>query len=653
MAKKEPSSLVDLKSFLLDDRDPFGEMLNLEVAKMELSDRKAWYNLLRHTSKAATGRPTKSFISKASDHVAIIGKEQFLDRLKNWLTFLTGMDITFQNQWYSYFLESSNTPVVKGLVWVLSTLETEELDDILENLLTRCFQTIPGMGPRSAATGNACIYTIASRKSLPSVALLNRVRSKIKQRSARKLIDKYISETATALEISVADLEDFSIPDFDLREGEKSYVFNDYIARISIESMGKVKTEWIKPDNTFQKSVPAFVKKEFADELKALRSDVKLIPKTMTVQRDRMDRMYIQKRKLNWGHFEKYCLNHGLMSFLTRRLIWVFEKKDKRINAIWWKGQWQDSQGNLLENPEMYTVSLWHPLYSDTEGVLAWRAFLQKHEIIQPLKQAYREVYILTEAEINTGVYSNRMAAHLLKQHQFNALAVLRGWKYQMLGAYDDGRDDEIASIKIPDYNLRAEFWINEVYDENAINETGIHLYVSTDQVRFSKNEEAINLREVPEIIFSEIMRDVDLFVGVASVGNDPEWRDNSGMPRYRDYWQSYSFGNLTEVAKIRKDVLEKLLPRLKISKVSKIEGKFLVVEGKKRVYKIHIGSTNILMEPNDQYLCIVPDRNPKGADNLFIPFEGDRGLSIILSKAFLLAADDKIRDSTILSQIN
>jgi hypothetical protein len=155
-------------------------------------------------------------------------------------------------------------------------------------------------------------------------------------------------------------------------------------------------------------------------------------------------------------------------------------------------------------------------------------------------------------------------------------------------------------------------------------------------------------------LILSEILRDVDLFVGVCSVGNDPEWRDNGGLPQYRDYWTSYSFGDLTAVAKTRKQILEKLLPRLKINKVSSIDGKFLRVKGTKRTYKIHIGSTNILMEPNDQYLCIVPARGKdKNTDSLFLPFEGDRGLSLVLSKAFLLAADDKITDTTILSQIN
>ncbi|HAP62301.1 MAG TPA: DUF4132 domain-containing protein, partial [Cytophagales bacterium] len=153
----------------------------------------------------------------------------------------------------------------------------------------------------------------------------------------------------------------------------------------------------------------------------------------------------------------------------------------------------------------------------------------------------------------------------------------------------------------------------------------------------------------------SEIMRDVDLFVGVASVGNDPAWRDSGGerVDRYGDYWAQYSFGDLNEVAKTRKTVLEKLVPRLKIRNVASIDGKFLRVQGKRKEYKIHIGSTNILMEPNDQYLCIVPDRSPKDhTGNVFLPFEGDRGLSLLLSKAFLLAEDDKITDPTILSQL-
>ncbi|MCW9016690.1 MAG: hypothetical protein OQJ89_06990, partial [Kangiellaceae bacterium] len=206
-------------------------------------------------------------------------------------------------------------------------------------------------------------------------------------------------------------------------------------------------------------------------------------------------------------------------------------------------------------------------------------------------------------------------------------------------------------------YKMTAQFWIDEIIDDtDSFNDAGIWYYVATDQIRFvDDNNQPIPLIDVPKLVLSEIMRDADLFVGVASVGNDPQWQDGGpdGRQDYSDYWQSYSFGDLTEVAKTRKAVLERLLPRLKIRDKAKIDGKFLHVQGQRNEYKIHIGSGNILIAPNDRYLCIVPGRGKdKKVDTLFLPFEGDNGLSIVLSKAFLLAEDDKITDATILSQL-
>jgi len=161
-------------------------------------------------------------------------------------------------------------------------------------------------------------------------------------------------------------------------------------------------------------------------------------------------------------------------------------------------------------------------------------------------------------------------------------------------------------------------------------------------------------LTEVPQLFFSELMRDVDLFVGVCSVGNEPNWSDGGPGGYYLGYWQNYSFGDLSENARTRKEVLERLLPRLKIADRCSFIDKFLVVRGDIRTYKIHLGSGNILMSPNDQYLCVVPGRgaSSKGSGQVLLPFEGDNTLSIILSKAFLLAEDTKIKDPTITRQI-
>jgi hypothetical protein len=57
------------------------------------------------------------------------------------------------------------------------------------------------------------------------------------------------------------------------------------------------------------------------------------------------------------------------------------------------------------------------------------------------------------------------------------------------------------------------------------------------------------------------------------------------------------------------------------------------------------------MMAPTDTYLCIVPGRGSP-AGQVFLPFDDDLTLTVILSKAFLLAADRKITDRSIVAQI-
>jgi hypothetical protein len=363
------------------------------------------------------------------------------------------------------------------------------------------------------------------------------------------------------------------------------------------------------------------------------------------------------------------------MGLLARRLIWHFVLGESRVAGSWLEGRLVDENDQPLEIDPKATVELWHPIGQPIEKVVGWRRWLERHEIRQPFKQAHREVYLLTDAERRTDTYSNRFAAHIIRQHQFNALCGQRGWKHKLRLMVDDAYP--APSRTLPQWGLRAEFWVESAGTEYGVdtNEAGSFLYLATDQVRFYPIEaqamhahaagggyaagwggvapEPIRLERIPALVFSEIMRDVDLFVGVASVGNDPTWADGGPQGQYADYWQRYSWGELSATAQTRKSVLERIVPRLKIAEQCSFVDKFLVVRGNLRTYKIHLGSGNILMEPNDQYLCIVPDRRMSaGGEKVFLPFEGDGLLSIILSKALLLAADKKITDPTITRQI-
>lgn len=132
----------------------------------------------------------------------------------------------------------------------------------------------------------------------------------------------------------------------------------------------------------------------------------------------------------NYENFEKYFLQHGLVSFIAEKIIWTFtdpENPGHPQSLIQIGREWQDNKGNRVTPKNTCTVSLWHPALASTQETTQWRVFLSGQKIQQPLKQAYREVYLLTDAEINTRTYSNRMASHILKQHQFNMLAKTRG----------------------------------------------------------------------------------------------------------------------------------------------------------------------------------------------------------------------------------
>jgi 23S rRNA maturation mini-RNase III len=668
LAQTQGKSIGEIEPILLDDEDEIGKQINAQIATFDHNQKLAYYQFLALLKKSTQGKPPSKFHPEVTKIIQSIGQEHFIQTIKQWLEDIKKVNpivehytqtynntLTGQPYDYSYtthkYLKESNLIFIKGLVWSVEPYSDKDLMQLLAEFAEKCYKKIPGKGPLAMSIGNACIYVL-SRLGLEGVSYLSRLKLRIRQANTQTLIENYIRTAAEALGVTPAEIEDMATPSFGLENGKLEEDFEGYKAVISIESIGKTQLAWFKPDGTPMKSVPSVVNENHKDSLKELKNDHAEIKKTLTIQRDRLERSFMHDRTWTWEAFNNYYFSHGLMSFLTRKLIWIFEIDQKNVEVFYLNNQWVNLQEQPIDTNKVSKVKLWHPVFSQTQEVMAWREFLARHEIQQPLKQAYREIYLLTDAEINTRNYSNRMAAHILKQHQFNSLAKIRGWKYSLLGAYDKGYDTEIANIQLPN-NYKAEFWVQEVDANEEWNDTGIYNYVSTDQVRFYRNETQLNMIDVPPLLFSETMRDVDLFVGVASVGNDPNWRDG-GLQDYRNYWESYSFGDLTEVAKTRKQVLEKLIPRLKIAKQCEITEKFLVVKGSLRTYKIHMGSGNILMEPNDQYLCIVVDRKAEDVGNkVFLPFEGDAVLSIIISKAMLLADDTKIKDTTITSQIN
>ncbi len=637
-------------NFFVLQHDILGQ--SVEKAIQEYDDQQTeWEQLIFHLAKPVKGsKPTKAWWASTQKLLQPFSEDQYLQLFTSWV-------IKAEEQYRSFVTSRNlqnksdrNEHFIRALVWAAGFLNHAPLTDAVEALGLICFKKIPGYGQGSTKLGNACLWVFATLPYEIGIAKLTNYRSKVKYPSTRKLIERRITEVAEREGKTRDQIEEMGVPTLGL--GQDHHLIKrvgDYSFVLEIEGLQKFKTYWLKPDGKTQKSVPASIKETHKKEITQLRNTTKALKQMLPAQRDRIERCFLAQRTWRYEEWFALYITHPLIGYLGKRLIWFFKKGEQTTTAIYCDNQWMDNHGKTIDWLDARTeVQLWHPIGFSAAYVLKWREWLLEHELQQPIKQAYREIYILTEAEINTGNYSNRFAAHILRQHQFSSLCQIRGWHYTLQGNWDS---HNIPCRILPNWDISVQFLVDANY-HGATSGSGIFEYVFTDQVQFYKGRERMELHEVPALVFSEMMREVDLFVGVASIGTDSEWQDR-GDERFYHYWRRFSDLDLSENAKTRKATLEQLIPRLKIADRCSFTDKQLVVKGKLRTYYIHMGSGNIHMSPNNQYLCIVPGREQKvGPGKIFLPFEGDQLLSIILSKAFLLAEDDKIEDSSIVSQI-
>lgn len=654
------------REVFFSEDDVVGKALNQLIRSYIPAEQNIIFQLADKSLKCSGSKPSQKFLIESNILIEQLSADKFRSFILEVIGIITSSKEIINERRVLYgstefllqlstFISDDNIQILKGLIWMSSQLPEDDIKLKLTELAERCYKKIPQKGAAAAALGNACLFTIAYEQNLSGVSFLSRLKAKIKLSVAQSLIAQYISKTANALGISMDEVEDMAVENYDLKNSRREIAIGTVTAILEIGSLSKINLSWVRADGKELKSIPESEKTNHSLEFKKIKELQKQIEQNISTQKNRLEMMYRKNRQLKPEHFFRYYIEHSLMVEMTKTLIWNFHSTNQTQQAIYTQNEWVDCNNKPIQISNCEYVTLWHPATSNPDEVSSWRNFMFDNQIRQSIKQAFREVYIITPAEQTTANYSNRMAAHIIRQHQYVALAKLRGWNAQLIGGWDFG-DNDRATINLPEVNLTAEFWNNTLTNNDEQSSSGIYTYLSTDQIRFTDyTTRAVRpLQEIPVVIFSEIMRDVDLFVGVSSIGNDPNWIEGGQRPALNEYWTNFSFGELSTSAHERKDLLQRLIPKLKIASSLELTDRFLVVQGQIRRYKIHLGSTNILMEPNDQYLCIVGDlTKSKQVQDIFLPFEGDHALSLILSKAMLLAKDISITDPTILSQIN
>jgi hypothetical protein len=424
--------------------------------------------------------------------------------------------------------------------------------------------------------------------------------------------------------------------------------------RAVLVASDEVVLRWRRADGTLSSAVPAAVRRDHPDELKELRGRVKQARDQVAALVRTLEAGYPAASAQPYADWRTDLATNHLGWQVVRRLIWEVQLPDGEWRTVLPDGaaddeRFVDASGGSVDRPGPdAALRLWHPIRGGVDEVRAWRDLLTQRRLRQPVRQAFREVYLLTPAEDATGTYSLRFAAHVVYYRQLYPLLRSRGWTTRMLGPWDGGDTAEAYRV------LGSGAW-RIVFHHDYLGEEGVQGVecASTGRVWFERSTEGAwrtePLTEVPPVVFSEALRDVDLFVSVTSIAADPYWTDRGA--EYADYWSAESRRELGTTAQVRRTALERILPGTTIAERCTLTDRYLVVRGELRTYKIHLGSANILMEPDDTYLCIVPARR-KPPGEIFLPFEEDR-LGLILSKAFLLADDIRITDESIVAQLH
>ncbi|WP_338552839.1 DUF4132 domain-containing protein [Paenibacillus sp. KS-LC4] len=382
--------------------------------------------------------------------------------------------------------------------------------------------------------------------------------------------------------------------------------------QLIIDEEGKADMRLLRKDKEL-KSVPAAYKKhEYIETLKQIKSELS--------DQFKRARRELERSMETGSLFTKEEINklakNPVIAPLIRTLIFSANGK----LGYFENGTLFGAAGEAYEAAESDELLIVHPLHLFNSG--QWSLYQKDmfdRQLKQPFKQVFRELYMPSTDELASGAISRRYDGHQVQPRKTVSLLKGRLWTV----SYEEGlqkvyyKENIIASI----YALADWFSPSDV--ECPTLET----------VRFFDRHtyKPIDIKNVPPLVFSEVMRDVDLVVSVAHVGGvDPE-------------------ASLTTI-EIRQAIVRESLRLLKINNV-RLEGSHALIAGQLGEYSVHLGSGIVYKQASGAVAIIPVHSQHRG--KLFLPFmDEDPKTAEILSKIVLLAQDTKIKDPQIVEQI-
>lgn len=378
----------------------------------------------------------------------------------------------------------------------------------------------------------------------------------------------------------------------------------DLEVRLFFDPLGQPTLEASK-DGRSLKEIPAAAKK--LPEIKVLADRRTQLKKQLARMRLALEQAMQRGDSFTADELRRLVEHPGLAPLL-RNLVFLGESG---------VADFPDERGNVAGETGMLRIA--HPYDLLQRGDWPeWQTRVFREERVQPLKQVFRELYVLTDSERAQSSLT-RYGGHQVRGTQALAILSKRGW----ISRYEEGVSKTFHKL-----NLTARITLDNVGYSPADIEGA-----TLQGLEFTRSNDwnPIPLSEIPPLVFSETVRDLDLIVSVASmIGVDPEASESTVEMRQRVVEQTARLLSLENVS---------FMPR------------HVKIEGKLAEYTVNLGSGTVHQRAKGE-LVIIAVRQPQRG-RLFLPFvDDDPRTAEIVSKTILLARDDEIKDPSILGQI-
>ena len=395
---------------------------------------------------------------------------------------------------------------------------------------------------------------------------------------------------------------------------EKStLVIDDTQLQLVVDEEGKADIIVTKGDKTL-KSIPDKYKK--SKEVEALKEGKTYLTKQYSRTRLSLEQAMLSQTLFTVAELHR-IMEHPVVRAMLSKL--VLFNPETQASGFWQDGKLLSAEGTLTPLKADDKLLIAHPshLFYAVQWDL-YQKYLFDKELKQPFKQVFRELYIPTKDELETSNRSERYQGHQVQPQKTVALLRGRGWTVN----YEEGLQRVYHKEGFRATIYAAADW----YTPSDVEAPTLEYVVFYSL----KDGKEVPMKEINPVIFSEVMRDVDLVVSVAHVGGvDPEASHSTMQMRAALARESARLFKLTNV---------------------EVKERHILVKGKLGEYSIHLGS-GMVSRGGLQLSILAVQSQHRG--RVFLPFVDDDPKSAeIISKMRLLAEDDKIKDPTILRQI-